>query len=332
MKWGTIYIQYGFWTTINKIGNEIFGPNLWDLTCVLKSNKVQAEFPIELFKEVGFLNNLWQMSNGSCFAEWGTIDNIIKKEENFLIERLCSVFLLDKEESDCNRYAQQKGILCFNADTLIKHNHLVTGGEKSKKTFEYLQKGSFYDLKYFFSYPCNSLILIDPHILKEKRYIKNHLKHLLSILLPQTLNMQFHLSIFSGIGQMNDAQLGESFYAEIILMLKEIRPKLDISFRLFQIPIQGDGWHDRYVITNNTIIEATAGFDLFGPLEGKIVAKRVGSFSICCPILNRNKDTEKYVVWLKKASKEALEGKGYHHARFIKEGVEENRLFDLVKD
>lgn len=329
MKRGTIYIQYGFWIAINKSGDGIFGPNVWDLSCLLRSSMVQAEFPIESFKDDSLLSLLWQESNGSCFAENGTIDTIIKREGNLSIENTCSVFLLDKVESECSRYAQQHGILCLNAKMLIEHDYLVSGGEKSKKTYDFHQKGSFYDLKESFVYPCNSLLIIDPHILNEKSYIKHHIKHLLSTFLPKTLGIPFHLSIYSGIGKINDAQLGESFYYEILQLLNEIRPQLHVSLSLFQIPIQGDGWHDRFIITNNMIIEASAGFDVFGPFEGEITAKKICHFYICSPLLNKNKDTQNYSIWIKKTANEAKYGKGYHHERW---GTKENRLFELAED
>lgn len=324
MKKGRIYLQYGFWQALKKLDIGVFGPNAWDLFCVLRASKVQAEIPIENFCSDDFLSILWHESGGSCFVENGQIDAILR-EDNLSVENLCSVFLLDKEEADCNKFSEQKGILCLNACMLLQRKHLVNG---RKEAFAFKEKCSFYDLKEFIYHPCNSLIIIDPYILKERKYINIHIKHLLSNILPQTLNIPFHLSIFSGIGANNDAKVGEIFYNDIQNALHEIRPQIVFSLTLYQIPILGAGWHDRFAITNNLMIEASAGFECFGRTNGEIIAQKDVHFDIYCPTLSRNRDIDNYFIQINRVYRESTVENEYYHKRF---GAKENRLFKLAQ-
>ncbi len=326
MRHGTIYLQYGFWKAAKNLSADVFGPNAWDLFCVLRSSNIHAEIPIEFFGSDDYLSILWHESGGSCFVEEGQIDTTLSKD-NFPIETLCSVFLLDKGEYVCNKYAQQKGILCLNAEMLSQKRFLVNG---KKISYKFNQKGDFNGLRGYIYHPCNSLILIDPHILNETKYIHSHIKHLLKNLLPESLNIPFHISIFSGIGKYNydDASLGNSFFEEIDKMLHEIRPHLTFSFTLYQIPIQGEGWHDRFLITNNLLLEASGGFSVFGRDRGEIIAKKDCNFHLYQPILNRNREIEDYYNWIKKAFEESQKNEAYHHKRF---GTNKNRLFELVR-
>lgn len=324
MKRGCVYLQYGFWQAVKKLDIGVFGPNAWDLFCVLRRNKVQVEVPLEDFNLDDLLSILWHESGGSCFVEKGQVDAIVNGKD-LSIEQLCSVFLLDKEETECNRIARQKGILCLNAFMLSQKKHLVNG---KKESFAFKEKGSFYSLKEYLYHPCNSLIIIDPYILKERKYINIHIKHLLANILPQTVEIPFHLSIFSGLGANNDAKAGDSYYDEILNMLREIRPKIEFCLTLYQIPISGAGWHDRFVITNNLMIEASAGFECFGRVEGDIIAQKDAHFDVYSPTLSKNGDVDNYYIQINRTSRESKTENEYYHNRF---GVKENRLFDLVE-
>lgn len=326
MKQGSIYLQSGFWKAAKKLDSNIFGPYAWELFCVLRAGKVQAEIPIDEFGQDDYLSILWHESGGSCFVEKGHIDEIVNGTD-LSIEDLCSVFLLDKDEKDCNKAAQQNGMLCLNVNMLLKNRSLVSG---KKISFEFHQKGNYSDLNKYFSHPCNSLLLIDPHILGDSNYIKYYIRPLLSNILPESLNVPFHISIFSGIGNGNidDQQLGKDFLDKTDTMLKEIRPRINFSLTLFQIPIQGEGWHDRFVITNNLMIEASGGFSVFGPLGREFVAKKDCNFHFYHPLLNKNGDTDDYYSQIKKTAKESRKEPSYHHRRY---GTKENRLFDLIE-
>ncbi len=323
MKHGSIYLQFGFWKNIKAAGKNIFGPNAWELFCALRSSQLRAEVPIELFGQDDFLSILWHESGGSCFIEDGQIDGIIRNKLS--IDILSSVFLLDKSEKECNTIAKRNGILCLNADMMLRKKYLVTGHGFS---YDFHQKGNYSDMKDFFQLPCNSLLLIDPYILNKDDYIKFHIKPLLINILPEEISIPFHISIFSGIGKCNDDKLGALFYDKINQMLKEIRPNLNCSLMLYQIPIQGEGWHDRYILTNNIMINATAGFDFFGPVKGVTCAKKIGSFKLSCPLLDKNNETDIYQIWINKTSQESRRknDNDYHHKRW---GTQVNRLFEL---
>lgn len=325
MKKGSIYLQSGFWEAVKKFDVTVFGPNAWDIFCIMRGEKVRTEIPIESFVQDDLLSMLWHESGGSCFVEKGQIDHILS-EMTFSIEELCSVFLLDKKETECNKLSNGKGILCMNADMLSRTRYLLS---EKKISFDYLQEGNYYCIKDYVSHPCNSLILIDPHLLDDSKNIQNHLKHLLKNILPQTLDVTFDISIFSGIGKGNfdNKEIGEKFFEDIEILLKEIRPCLDFSFTMYQIPAQGEGWHDRYVLTNNLLIEATGGFDVFGPRDGKIKAKKDCSFNIYQPILNKSGAAITYNKYIKKTTIESQKEERYQHRRF---GTEKNRLFDLI--
>ncbi len=326
MKQGYIYLQYGFWKAVKELYANVFGPNGWDIFCVLRTIKAKIEIPIEAFGQDDYLSMLWHESGGSCVVEKGQIDKILS-EKILSIEELCSVFLLDKTETECNMLSNGKGIFCLNAEMLSRKRYLLSD---KKISFDYLQEGNYYCIKDSFSHPCNSLILIDPYLLVDSKNIHNHLKHLLKNILPQTSEFTFDLSIFSGIGKCNydNKELGEKFFEEIETMLNEIRPCLDISFTMYQIPAQGEGWHDRYILTNSLIIEATSGFDVFGPIHGKIKAKKDCIFNIYHPIFNKSGAAITYNKFIKKTTLESQKEERYQHRRF---GTEVNRLFDLIQ-
>ena len=324
MKRGQIYLQCGFWTAIKEVDASVFGPNAWDLFCVLRAGKLRAELPIELFGQDVLLSILWHESGGSCFIEKGEIDEILEKKD-FSIEDLCSVFLLDKDDKTCEKYTQKNGQLCLNASMLTNRSFLISG---KKIPLAFHEKASYDDMNDYFHHACNSLILIDPYILKERKYINYHIKPLLKNVLPKSLDIPFQISIFSGIGNINDATQGESYYNDIVKMLQEICPCLNYNFTLYQIPLQGEGWHARYLITNNLLIHATEGFDFFGPVQGEIKAKKDGKFEVSCPWLEKNNEIKEYSIWINKTAKESTMGNGYHHERW---GTKENRLFDLIK-
>lgn len=324
MKRGHIYIQHGFWKAVKDLGVSVFGPNAWDLFCVLRTSILHAEIPIEIFGQDDLLSILWHESGGSCYMDEGMTDYIINQNEDS-IENLCSVYLLDKNKTACEKYAQSKGTLCLNSQMLAEQSYLITG---KKILFDFHERGGYNGLKTFFLHPCNSLLLIDPYILNERSYIKNHLRNLFDSILPESLDIQFQISIFSGIGKINDGQLGESFFNEVLNTLKDIRPNLIFSLTIYQIPIQGEGWHARYLLTNNLMIHATEGFDFWGLVHGEMKAKKAGKFEISCPWLEKNNDIREYSIWINKAAKEATMGNGYHHERW---GSKENRLFDLIK-
>jgi len=324
MKRGRIYLQYGFWEAVKKIDKSVFGPDAWELFEVMRASNVQAEIPLEDFGHDDFMSMLWHETGGSCYIEKGEIEKVLS-ENNPSIEDLCSVFLLNMDELECEKYSQRRGLLCFNADMLSHKKYLIN---EKNISYEFHQVGDYYCLRDFFTQPCNSLIMIDPHILNESSNINKHLRHLLNNILPESLDMPFDISIFSGIGKNNfdDKELVQSFYTKIQEMLQKIRPNLIFSFSLYQIPAQGEGWHDRYVLTNTLMIEATGGFDVFGRdrESGNFIARKDCKFHIYQPILNKNADD--YFQWIKKTSLESKKEERYQHRRF---GTENNRLFQL---
>lgn len=317
-------MQYDFWKSAKK-HTESFGPNAWELFCACREKILYAEIPISEFMQDELLGILWHESNGSCYIDSGEIDTILSNKD-MTITQLCATYLINKNNDECKRISSRNGVMCVNADMLSNRKYLL---DYKQESFVFEKPGSFYNLKYLREFLCNSLVMVDPHILKDRKYVDNVIKHLLKNILPESIDLPFQISIFSGIGQINDDTLGESFYNDIRAMIQTIRPYLQFDLTVYQIPIQGDGWHRRLLITNTFFIDAPDGFDVFkyNRDSKQLVASKETCFNIYWPGLSKTK-IDFFYNYIKKTSEESKKKTGYHHARW---GACKNRLFDFVE-
>ena len=348
-----IYLQYGFWKSIyddkSVEGRKLF----WDIYSALQLSNICADIPEGIWEEEN--NPLYYLIQDSADG-YGTqiemnnpnkIESAINlKNKNQLHYNLFAVYLLDEEEEKCVEYGNHLGVLCLNAKMIKERCSYVLGGAIDyKKGEEYDQYSKCDNL---FS-PCNSLILIDPYILKGKynprfdiktNSILINLIPLLYKLLPQTLDIPFHLSIFSQafgcVTETNNNANGEEVYDYLEQEIRKIRPQLTIKLSLCHVKTTGDGdgdFHSRHILTNCMAINSEDGFDLFKNKKDrrnniKCVSGKYARIEIIHPVLSNNKrlESDNYYQWIKISSHNTNNNLDY-----IGWGKFENRLFKLVQ-
>ena len=108
--------------------------------------------------------------------------------------------------------------------------------------------------------PMNSLVLLDRYIFASQERINRNLFPILETLLPNNLDVSFHLTIIT-CNNINNNVRGNEQYMNLVNQLNNRRPNLDIKISICICPM-GD-FHDRCIITNNFLIRSSSGFDLF---------------------------------------------------------------------
>jgi len=252
-------------------------------------------------------------------------------------EQLSATYLLldkvkDKDDKRCDGYSNLYGICALSAKGLSKKKYLFKGdGFSLTKDTTHEKKYKEFENK--LNHPCNSMIVIDPYLLTDKRNIESNLRNLLDTVLPlpeHKFKPQFHLSIISilgnpGKGIKYDPQ---KIYDQIESIIKQLRPELNFSLGVLYIYKGGD-FHRRLVLTNTWVADFADGTDLF---DEKGIAKKNTTVDVVYPRLigDDRQDLSKYEQWIRIA-KEEYKKVGENRKDDCK-GFKENRLFDLVKD
>lgn len=313
MKDVVFFLQKEIWGYLKQKTNSRYRAYVCD--AMAASKLVHTDFTQDDVDKDDELFQVYKDSGGSRF-----VFGLSSKNEyinSTLTAALCSTYLLKEDTGFCEKMQLRQGRAFLNEDLL----------DKNPSFFEdkdcYISK----DLKYekgwenselcsvIGNHTCNALILIDPYICTVGNAcgMNDNLKSLLNVLLPCSLNIPFHLSIFT---KLTDQTKGKEVYQQISEVFKTIRPLLDVKFTLYST----HDIHDRMVLTNNYMIKVGAGFDLFK--NGKAVNETTVDYS--------PKKSDIYYRWLKHVTKisrksEANENYANHW------GSKENRLFDLVE-
>ena len=343
-----IYLQYGFWQSIKK-DESVHGRKLfWEIYSALELSDICADIPGEAWKEDDLLYYLIQNSTdgyGTIIDKNNTkrIDSALSKGIEQPLENLCAIYLLNENEIRCKEFGHQQGILCLNANMVRSRASYILGTAVDYKKGEICD--SYSKCGRFLS-PCNSLIIIDPYILKgnwnprtntKTNSIELNLIPLLKLIICPKIEIPFHLSIFSQvygcvIDTKNNAN-GEEVFKYLDRKLHELWPNL--VFSLYHIKTTGDGngdFHSRHILTNNMAVNSEDGFDLF---KNKKDRKTNSDICICGkyariefihPSLSNNRrlEADSYYQWIKIASENRKkEDKCWGWNTF------ENRLFKM---
>lgn len=332
-----VYLQQGFWNSIkerNSVEDKLL---FWSIYGALQHDDVNTDIPKDEWINDELLYFLLQgcaNGNGTKINFFSSADisqsldsNIVQPPEN-----LAATFLLDKNTMLCDGYAAELGVLCLNSSMIKKQKGLVYG---KYVMFDKGEDGCFEMCKSVLSHSCNSAIIIDPYILSSKNGIDNNLIPILNLILPQTLKVTFHLSVYgqplNGCNQgRNEMKMSaDEIYSYIRNKIALIRPRLNVFFNLYHVKTTGNGngdFHGRFIIMNNMISESRDGFDVFKVGEkGKSISGKNPTIESVCPALDRSgKSSKEYYRWIKICSKEK---------NLIKSTFQgsNNRLFELVK-
>ena len=199
------------------------------------------------------------------FPEFPNSDNI---EEYIYNDKKFSYSLILSNQSIeyCDGIENDYGLIVLNKENFKKRCNLlftpfIQPIEKKSsiiKDWGFLRK---------ILHPCNTLIIFDNYINKEKEI---NLFALLEIVLPTCLKIPFHITISTLKEDKGIKTNHKVFEEKTNKFIQSIRPNLD--FRLCIMAHDSIQIHDRNLFTNYIWLNAPAGFDLFAKNKKNEVA------------------------------------------------------------
>jgi hypothetical protein len=187
--------------------------------------------------------------NDVCFPDLHKFEDCVKQNKTYL----SSVFLTCSPNELCKNIETSYGVKIIPIEDVFMddsffdlHIESIEKGIKSHINWDFL--GGF-------QHPCNSLAIVDNFILNKDVYIFENLFPILDKLLPASLNIPFHISIFAKCDFNN-----KEHQEKIRNFIKSNRPKLEFKLTVHKMQ---DEFHDRSIITNYMLIDSGGGFDLF---------------------------------------------------------------------
>lgn len=221
----------------------------------------------KMVKENDFFKLLWKKSTSNASIldflndEYPNIEDFSKKssdENNYLT----SVFLTTSENEKSEEIQNNFGVIVLSVDQIFNTNkyftlgiEAISSGKTSHTNWDFITKNK---------HICNSMCIVDNYLFAHEENIDKNLIPILDKLLPKTLKIPFHISIFTlrSIRPTDPLLDFISLAREISKKIKIIRPNgLDVVIGIFSS--NSRDFHDRAIISNNMVIESGSGFDLF---------------------------------------------------------------------
>ena len=333
-----IFFQSGFWNNINTNSTVEGIRAMLNVSDALSNSFVVTDVSEELIKNDPFLMVLIRQGKyNRCDEKYidKKIETLNSTED---AEDLSATYLLDKKPFVCKKIEEKYGVIAVSSESIIRNEHLFKGDGFC------LDKHHCYTLRYMtykdkLRQPCNSLIIIDPYLLLDREVdsntnsvkfpgISNNLESLLDAILPQELDVDFHLTIISSLKKGKEDV--KKAYEQVKKCFKRVRNKLTFKLGFFYIAkgydYKKESFHSRHILANSFLVDSEDGLDLFG---GKgYITKNNPTVSIVFPWLlgNSRQDMTKYENWLRSVKKYVEESPDSLYY-----GTKENRLFNLVK-
>lgn len=338
MKSHIVYFQASFWKNLSADYSREGIRTMLDVSDALGDSCVITDASEEMILRDEFLKIIikqksYQRCNEHYFDK--IIDNL-NSSSTINIENLCATYMLDKSVAECQNIEKKYGVVAINAKTVTDRRYLFKGdGFNLDKTIRYDSR--YITFKEKLSHPCNSLIIIDPYLLIKREMngdgkvyypgISNNLESLLNAILPQKLEIDFHLTIISCLNRSDEVK---EVYNDIIKCLESIREELTVKLGLFYTDkgyyYEIESFHSRHIISNTFAVDSEDGLDLFNKIG--YITKNNPVVSIVFPRLfgNSRQDIAKYCNWITSVDKYINNEVGERYY-----GTKENRLFELVK-
>ena len=330
-----IYIQTGFWAKLSSDTSREGIRSTLNVSDALTNSDVITDVPEERLHDDIFLMAMIKQGNYQrCDSNY-----INKKLESLCsstsIDDLCATYMIDKKPYECDNIEKKYGVVVICASSLPNRRFLFDGDGFS------LEKNRQYPLKYMsfkeqLQQPCNSMIVIDPYLLNSIVVDKvnntisfpgilNNLEPLLDAVLPQKLEIDYHLTIISSLENRDDIKRA---YEKVKKCLKRVRKDLNVKLGLVYTAkgyyYKTESFHSRHVISNNFCVDSEDGLDLFN--EKGYITKNNPTVTIVFPRLfgNSRQDISKYESWIKSVKKyiDSCPEKDFY-------GTKENRLLEL---
>ena len=304
-----VYLQNGFWEKLSKNLSREGIRSMIEISDALEYSEIVTDVSEEMILHDKFLMFLIKQKKYQRCDE-----NYISKQIDALetannTENLCATYLLDKNTSECDGIEEKFGVIVLNVSSINNRRFIFKGDGFS------LDKKTRYGLRYLtfkekLSYPCNSMIIIDPYLLIDRetdaengnvKYpgIENNLESLLDAMLPSQLSVDFHLTIISCLKIQDEIK---KVYEKVKKCIKRIRKELPLKLNLVYTS-KGysnriESFHSRHVLSNTFAIDSEDGLDLFNNLG--YLTKNNPSVSIVFPRVfgDTRQDMTKYFNWI----------------------------------
>lgn len=266
-------------------------------------------------QDSGFYKNLYKKhANGECRL---VFDNTAfpRKGEDLDTDdalQLSSVYFITNDSE--SRSFTGKGVFSISPKTFFKQCRQLFDCDDRTPSFVKGDPANWNFLKKVETV-FNSMVIADLYIHDN---MDINLLRILDILLPSTLDIDFHLTVFT---YDQDRSVGE-IYSRISSFLKERRPNLPV--RLCVIKAQKSDFHSRNILTNQMRFTSDGGFDILTKKHGAshdYVASKTADISIWHPFMS-NKKIKAYNDALEDVRK-LFDARGIHEGEFV------NRLFSL---
>lgn len=332
-----VYFNAGFWDGIKANETREGLRTMLDVSEVLHNSRIITDATEEQIIKDIFLKSLIKQGRYKRCDE-----NYIDKKLNSLkIDKnandLCATYLLNKRLGECDSIEKKYGVVALCPETIIKKDYLFKGSGFS------LEKNVPYHLRYMtfkdvLRQPCNSLIVIDPYLLFNRNEDKttgavsfpglsNNLESLLDAILPQSADVEFHLTIVSSLEKGRDDV--KRVYEKVKKCLKKIRKELIVKLGFFYTEkgfnYKVESFHSRHILSNSFLVDSEDGLDLFD--DNGYRTKNNPTVSIVFPRLygNCREDMTKYENWIVSVKKHVEDA-----SDCLFYGTKENRLFELI--
>jgi len=328
-------MQSGFWAELSSEKSKDGIRTMLNVSDALGNSNIVTDIPEEQIQKDVFLMHLIKQKNYQrCDS------NYINKRVEGLnsqadISDLCATYMLDKQSYECDCLEKKYGVIALCPYSVQKRRELFIGdGFCLDKTDNYPQK--YLTFKKQLQQPCNSMIIIDPYLCTEKKEsdsvvfhgITDNLESLLDATLPESLDINFHLTIISSL---MDVSYVKKVYEKIKKSIKRIRPRLNVKLGFvytakgFSYDKDTESFHSRHILTNSYIVDSEDGLDLFD--ENGHLRKNNPTLTIVFPQLfgDSRQDITKYNKWVNSVRKHVKDS-----PESLYFGTKENRLFDLV--
>lgn len=306
MKEGIIFIEKKFWNNIVSM-RERYG--ILD-KLIRSQSAIYTNFQKEEVACDTILGLVYDDTGGRLYWD-KDINDYIDSED---IVSLASIYLTDNDFSLCDKKSAQRGIIIFNNSQFSNDKKVFNAPEPmdidEDKRFPLGWKNNLF-APILSNNKCNSIIINDKYLCN-KGYMSPDLKVLLDMILPQKIEIPFHLSIFSEVNSNGDA-----IYQEIVNAIISVRSAEFCNNTLLTLCYST--LHDRFIVSNTYCITVGAGFALF---NGGKKPKNSTSLKIFYPTAVGKK--QEYNLWIRKTSEINERTLNYW-------GKKVNRLFDLIK-
>ena len=237
------------------------------------------------------LKQLWKKSaGGECSiqfnnAEFNNVPDLLK---NYPL----SVFI---SKNDKSGITSKYGIINVNINNFSKKAYFFKDNGAALRVGE---NWDWENIRSIASESANAMLIVDNYIFKGD--VKSNLIRLLDVILPQSLDIEFHMTVFYIESRPDSEQ-------NLKDAIHKIRPNLNIVLEFVKTSKDANNgfktdFHDRAILTNNLWIDSGAGFNILKRDRLHFKAEKSTTISLAHVFF-----ASKNVQWLDKAASNLID-------------------------